>query len=342
MTMRAVDLVIREAALPGELPTVRGVYNANRERPATPERFDWAYLRNPLGRARAWLAIDQATGEAVGCGAVHPRRATVAGTRVEGWTTGDLSVHHEYRRHGLGLRLRQAAKAEIDAGASAFLYTHPNASAVSVHVRVGNAPLGRMVRRVKLLRSPVGPGPLRAASALPLRLLGLDGMVRIDGEIDHVTSGPLGPEFEELHTRVAPALGVAVERSGTYLAWRFLECPTESCAMLTLRRRGRLAGFLVYADKGDYVAVKDWLVQRPQDFDMLVVALVRHARAGAAAWVSVTALDTHPHLPRLRRLGFLPKAESIAAMAYAPAASPWREVLLDGRRWYMTAGDHDV
>ena len=337
-----MGITIRPANLPAELGVVRDLYNANRERPATLERFEWAYCRNPFGPARAWLAIDDETGQPVGCGAVHPRRATVNGTRVDGWTTGDLSVHGAYRRHGIGLRLRLQARDAIDAGESAFLYSHPNAQAASVHQRVGNSSLGRLVRRVKLLKLPAGPAPLRSLSALPFRLVGFDGLVRIEGEVADVQPGALGQEFEALHSRLAPSLGVAVERTGPYLQWRFLECPTERCRLMALRRGGVLRGFLAYATRGTYVAVKDWLAETPADFDQLVVALVRRARATDAAWVSLSALDTHPHLSRLRRLGFVPRTQSVAAVAYAPAASPWRGDLLDGRRWFMTAGDHDV
>lgn len=335
-------IAVREARLPDELPLVLDVHNRNRERPATLSRLEWGYLRNPAGAARAWLALDTSQGRAVGCGAVHPRRLTIDGQRVDAWTTGDLSVLQEFRGHGIALRIRKAACDEIDGGAARLIFTHPNPAAVSVHRRAGSVVLGRMVRVLKVLEVPKGPRWLRAMSGWPLRLWGADPPLPAGTTLDEVPRGAIGHEFGALHADVAPRLGIAVERSAEYLTWRFENCPHEDISLLALRAQGRLRGYLAFAVRDGYFAVKDWLTASPDEVGVLFAGLARHARAQGAAWLSVTALEDHPHLPQLHALGFFERTEETTAMVYAPAGSPLREAATDRRRWFMTAGDRDV
>jgi hypothetical protein len=194
---------------------------------------------------------------------------------------------------------------------------------------------------IKLLHSPVGPTWLRAASAWPLRRWGSDPEVPGDASLEEVRRGGIGAEFDAFQERLAPALGVAVERSSRYLEWRFLESPHEQAEILTLRRGG-LRAFVALAPRDGYVAVKDWLAESPEDLDVLFAGLARQARARRAAWLSVTVLEGHPHLPRLRGLGFFERPETTTAMVYAPEGSRLRATIADRRRWFMTAGDRDV
>src|SRR5215831_4620648 len=68
-------------------------------------RYDWLYQRNPHGRALTWLALDPATGEAVGCTSVFPRRVMVDGVERAGSMGGDCFIEPVARRRGLATRL---------------------------------------------------------------------------------------------------------------------------------------------------------------------------------------------------------------------------------------------
>src|SRR5688572_834038 len=102
-----MKIAIVEANLESDLELMRDALNANRTRQATAERFRWLYLHNPDGRARAWLARDEATGETAGFTAVFPRRIRPAGSSspVTAWNCGDFSIHQRYRVGGVAVKL---------------------------------------------------------------------------------------------------------------------------------------------------------------------------------------------------------------------------------------------
>jgi hypothetical protein len=56
----------------------------------------------------------------------------------------------------------------------------------------------------------------------------------------------------------------------------------------------------------------------------------------------VIALETHPDVPALRRLGFMLRPEGTTAVTYASEDHPVRADVMDASRWYMTSGDRDV
>jgi hypothetical protein len=335
-----VGIVIREADIRADMPAIRETFNVNRSVPAPPERFPWLYYENPDGPARAWFAIDDRTGAVAGLAAVLPRRVVIkGGDRVVAWNGADFSVNRQYRTVGVAVKLRLAAREAIDQGESPFLYAHPNERMLPIQLRAGCSAVGRMPRHVKLLRASIGVAIADRVSSGLLALTGTDWLVRVRSEITLAGAEPLGDEFTELFESVAPRLGTALVRDAAYLDWRFRRSPTQRHQFLVARRGGRLQGYLVFTEDGDLAAVKDWLAATPDVVDELFVSVIRRMRRRGARALRFTALETHPDLPRLRRLGFVPRPDYATAIAYVAGAGPLRDAVLAGESWYMSYGD---
>jgi hypothetical protein len=339
-----MSIAIVEANIETDLEKMRATLNANRTRQATAERFRWLYLANPDGRARAWLAVDEATGETAGFTAVFPRRVRPAGASAPAiaWNCGDFSIHQKFRAGGVAVKLRRAARDGVDRGDSPFLYAHPNDRMLPVHMRVGHHALAQMVRYGKVLRTSTGMKVMDDLSSGMLRFAGTDVLVRRRGKAELADSWPTPQELDDLDERVRLKIGTALVRDAAYLSWRFRKNPFEPVELLVAHQKGRLSGYLTFVAKDGSCSVKDWLAEAHGDRDALFASLLHELRRRRVARVSVIALETHPDLPRLRQFGFARRPDTSTAVVYAAEGYPARGAVLDPAAWYMTVGDRDV
>jgi hypothetical protein len=337
-----MSISIREVDVERELEQMRAIHNENRERHATLERFRWSYLDNPAGRAKAWFALDDRSGVCAGFAAAFPRRVRLAGSAVpvDAWTSGDFSISRRYRTMGVALKLRRALRDDVDRGDCPFFYSHPNERMVPVHLKAGHTVLGRMVRYVKLLRLPTTV--LGVLSSFPLRLFGLDMLVRTRYEPEWITDGPLKAEFDHLFAAVAERVGTCVVRDARYLEWRFLRNPVERTDLLAVREAGALKGYLAYSVRDHYVAVKDWLADGAEARSQLFAGFIANMRRAGVSWISAAVLEGHPDTGQLYRFGFLPRSRAAVVFAHAGQACVHPSAVLKSSAWYMTAGDRDV
>ena len=147
-----MGIVIREADLIKERETILGALNENRKREVGFNRYNWLYLDNPFGQAKAWLAVCDQTGDIAGVTAVFPRLMDVAGQAVMCWNCGDFSINKKFRTLGAAVKLRSEATKNVNKGVIPFLYAHPNDRMKAVHLRVGHTCLGEMVRYARVLQ----------------------------------------------------------------------------------------------------------------------------------------------------------------------------------------------
>lgn len=147
-----MGIVIREANLVQDKDILIQTRNQNRSRSTDERRYQWRYLANPHGTARAWLAVDDQRGAVVGSAAVHPRLMYVCGEKVTCWNCGDFSIHKRYRGLGVAVKLRSATTQCVNQGEVPFLYSHPNSGMRVVHLKAGHKAIGQMVRYARVLR----------------------------------------------------------------------------------------------------------------------------------------------------------------------------------------------
>lgn len=337
-----MTLSIGELPLPESLERIAALHNANRAQPASLERFRWAYLENPDGQARVWGAEDEGT--LVGVAAVFPRRLRLpTGDEALACTTGDLSVAPSHRRRGLASKLRARARAAVDAGESALLFAIPNPEAAGVHERAGFAHLGDMRRMVRVLAIP-GPAFVRALTRWPVQRLvrGARGATLACTLVERATADASLSDVQRLYERIAPTLGISVVRSAPYLRWRFLDNPRSPARLLLGRQGSTLRAYAAIVDRARSFYVRDWLADDDDALRGLIAGAVALANAEGKAWLSVSALQDHPHLPILSSCAFRRRHDATAVKVYVPPAAPWRTAAGDARQWFLTGGDPDV
>jgi GNAT superfamily N-acetyltransferase len=339
-----VAIVVREADLDRDLAQIADTVNASFGSRVSLARFRWLYLDNPDGRAVAWLAVDDRTGAPAGCTAVFPRRVRLgrAGRDVTAWNCGDFAILPRYRTLGVAVKLRRAARDGIDAGQSPFLYAHPNDRMLAVHLAVGHAPLGRMVRYARPLRLSTRNRMANRLSTAAFRLCGADTLVRRRHDVDLISGCMLPGDIDAIYARAADGIGTAVVRDRRYLEWRFTSNPEERTETVVTRERGQPTAYLVLSTRDEAASVKDWLGVDTTATEQVFAAFLSEMRRREARSVSATVLETHRDLALLRRLGFMPRPDVSMVVTYSPAAYALRADVADPAAWYMTVGDRDV
>lgn len=339
-----LGIFIRTADLDRELAELIRVFEVGFRMEGSLDRFRWLYQENPDGPATAWVVVDDETGQIVGSTAVFPRRIRIAGDErpTLAWNCGDFAILQKYRTMGAAVKLRRAARDAVDAGQIAFLYAHPNDRMLAVHLRAGHSVMGRMVRHARPLRLTTGIDLADRLSVPLLRMWSKSPWRRRSLDVEVVPADLLPDDIDAVDEAMAGRIGTAVVRDRRYLEWRFGRNPIYRSQVLVARARGRPVGFLVFAMKDNVCLVKDWLATTAVARDELFRALTDELQKHAAVSVSIVALETHPDLPALRRLGFVRRAETSSVVTYAAASNPARDALIDPGRWYMTVGDRDI
>src|SRR5256885_9566209 len=101
-------------------------------------RYEWLYLANPHGRALTWLVIEQATGEAVGCTSIFPRKVIVDGRERTGSIGGDCYIDPRARRQGLATALHRLSLTQMREHGVDFMYGPPNPNNFAALVKAGS------------------------------------------------------------------------------------------------------------------------------------------------------------------------------------------------------------
>lgn len=338
-----MSLVVREVDLDREMSTLIDVFSDSFDMALPRNRFEWLYLQNPDGLATAWFVVDDRSGDVAGCTAVFPRRIRLrGGPSVVAWNCGDFCIARKYRTMGAAIRLRRAARDAVDAGAASFLYAHPNDRMLQVHLKVGHRPLGRMIRLARPLRLATGSPALDALSAVALRPTGVDWLFGLGSGVRPIEVDTAPEAFDRLDGAVSQRLGTALVRDSRYLSWRFGKNPVQLHEFLGVWHSGRLVGWVVVAITSAVAIVKDWLAEDPRAWRLLFGGMLAHLRQRHVRSVTVTVLESHPDLRRLRLFGFVPRPGVSTVVTYAPEGSSAYASVTSRSAWYMTLGDRDV
>lgn len=325
--------------------TRRGVIDA--------ARFDWLYRENPDGHAVLWAIREVPTGEMAGFTVAVPRRVVVDGVVRVCWNGADFSMLPKYRTLGLAVKLRRAAKEGVDAGRVDFLYAHPNERMAVIHAKVGHQPVGRMYRYAKPLRaapylresvqSELVAGALGRLVEPLLRLDGREWRHRLSSDVRLVESPKFDERYDHLFDDSAGCARVVGVRDGRYLNWRYAENPLYGTHALEASEGGRLRGYLLFVVDGDTASIKDLFPPNDEAVARdLIAAMIRHGRKRGLKSLSVATLEGNPLDARFAEFGFRRRPESSQMFAHARADSPWRDVVLEKRSWFVTVGDRDV
>lgn len=311
-------------------------------------RYEHLYRSNPHGSALTWLAIETATGEAVACTSLFPRRVRVAGRERAGSIGGDCYVEPRVRRQGLAVALHSASLAEMREGGIDFMYGPPVPNNLAALLKAGSTLVSEYRRWVRPVNGGASvravfsrrPRPLVARMiGVPLRLLDRVGRSSMRGfSVEEV--GKFGVEFDDLFERVAPTHTIACVRDSAYLAWRYA-APRQQVP-LAMRRRGELVGLVVMEMDQERAALVDVFTSTDAaSTDVALRLAMDYAAARGCFSIEVNATERSPVARRLARLGYI----SRGARGFQVAVSPLDEqvdVLVAAGSWHLMEADKDL
>jgi hypothetical protein len=312
-------------------------------------RFDWLYRNNLFGPPRVWLAVEGEEGTIVGALAAFRRLVYVEGRKEVAWVLGDCWVTKRYRSLGPALILQRVCFSEMASGAAGFCYDFPSVSMVAVYKRLGFPVTGRMYRWAKLLRVERKIREMVKLSILERGVSALGNTVlramsvthRSDSSVEISThTGPCGEEFTTLDREQQGRLGICTQRSAEYLNWRYLNNPLLPYECLTVRRRGKLLGYLIFFQVGEDAVVVDLFGEGDEVIVKgLLNELIRRLVNRGAMTLSVWLNEYHPWLSWYRQMGFRPR-ESVPIVCVTETW-PMSKLDLRSATWFFMQGDRD-
>lgn len=314
-------------------------------------RYDWMYVGNPHGRALTWLAFDRASGEAVACTSVFPRKVMVSGRRRIGSIGGDCFVLPQYRRLGLATALHRKSAASMGQGGVDFMYGPPEPRNLAALLKAGSRVVGRFGTWVRplhgkalakaIFRGATRPAAERVAT-VGLRVADHLLLRRPKRNLHLEPASSFGPEFDGFFEEAAASHSNVCVRDSSYLTWRYLDAPSHRQQPLAARIDGRLVGFAALETAGDRSFLIDiFSSAEPTVIDALLQAVLDHASSKGATSLSVDITQGCAVAKRLRRLGFVRRETSDFQVMASPDDSQASE-LSRGVAWHFCTSDKDI
>ncbi len=339
---------IRPANLDSDLTALEKVLVRNLTTHSDLRRFNWLYREGPHGEAHAWLAIDDGNGEIVGAGAAFPRRMYFDGHEKVGLVFGDFCMDEKYRSLGPSLQLQRACMGTIAKGPFEFFYDFPSKGMAAIYSRLGVQPTELLVRWAKPLRAEEKLERVIGSKRFARGLAPIANLVLarrpLRGDEDacdlQLHEGPCGDEFTELDELLRKRKGLSTARKAAYLNWRYFSNPGSRYQMLTVRKAGRLLGYVVYTTcERDSILVDLNSLDDPALITRLLHGAVEQLRALGIATVNLHAGNGHPWNQLFERVGFR-RRES------APVVVQTRNGIAVSlanfqRDWFLMHGDRD-
>jgi hypothetical protein len=310
-------------------------------------RFEWLYLENPHGPARAWVATEEGTGRGLGAAAAFPRRLLVRESVRLGYILGDFCIDQQHRSLGLALQLQRACLDQIGSSPLPLAYDFPSERMMAIYRRMQVPPAGQMVRWAKplranrkignLVRSPALAGLLAAPCNELLKWMDFASFRKTAWAIEY-HEGICQDEFTHLAHSVGSRYGSCVERSAGYLNWRYLQHPLVRHEILSARDDRQLRGYVVFSHTGEDAKIVDLFgFSDTRMWTALVARVVALLRDRGVVTLSIPALASSPWTGLLKGWGFHPR-EVTPIVVYGPGEMASDE---DRSSWFLMDGDRE-
>lgn len=318
--------------------------------------WEWRYSSLAEGEPRVWAAREPGGG-LMGHVAMFPRRFRVGATEIRCMVPGDVLVHADWRKSGVGGRLLFLPKSLVTAGRFDMVLVMGNALSHRVCLRLGYHDLGTHHLYVDVRRT--GPWLKRRFAPAAALAPGLDALgagrrrlrqrgARRAGRGLRVETlnGDRVRRLRRTHWAYAEDRLVAAEGEA-YLAGRFLDDPLTRREMFALigESDGTLEGLVTVEYRGSSAVVCDCRVNADRLDEASAIALVGDHLPDTVSMYSVPALPGSLLARALRAAGFLhrtPPERGIQASAFwrpdHPAAAELRRL----ERWSLYTGAADA
>jgi hypothetical protein len=311
-------------------------------------RFEWLYLANPAGPARAWF-LREGAGAAVAVASLFPRWMWLHGQPRLCGQVGDFAVDAGYRSLGPAVLLQRATFQPVDAQELTFCYDcPPHDRGMATFQRLRLTPNCRMVRYARLLkvdrlvrryvRPPLAAAPLSAAGNTVLRLVGRRGRRPAGTEVS-VLTGRFDDEVSRLDEALGSGHAIRSRRHADDLNWRYRDDPLHEYLVLTARRGGALVAFAVLIQQRDDAYLVDLFGRLDDGVALeLVAAAVDRLRRTSVQTLHALVAERSPLTSVLEAGGFRYRSPGASIVAYARDGSDVKSTLTTAD-WSLTESD---
>jgi hypothetical protein len=308
------------------------------------------YLKNPCGKANAWLAYEGEKDDLVGMAAAFPRRVSVFGKSLLAWALGDFAIRKSHRSLGPALQLQKACMLPVSNGDVPFCYDFPSNNMAHVYSRMNVKSVYRMVRFAKPIQidqkvknimkeNPISNG-ISWIGNRSLAILDSIKMPKGDHDIEF-HQGRFGDEFTFLDNNLKLKDKIRVEKKSEYLNWRYLDNTYKKHEMITMRKNKKLVGCAIFSKNNFESMIVDFIGDpRGISFEILIFKVVELLRKQGVHTVSMEALESFPWISTLNKSGFYPR-ESSSVVFYTRPGGQYDGVITSMDNWFLTHGDRD-
>jgi len=305
------------------------------------EQHHWIYETNPRGPAHVVVAREQATGRFAGSGAFFPWKFRMQDGKVARvFQYGNVMTHPDFRRRGVFGLVTHKANQDLAEKGSLFVYSYSNDLAYPGHRKNGAITIGfirwlsRPLNLVSLLRQFI---PSLALKNVLGRLV---GSARPNS--DRTLSCRRVDAFDERFDQAEwPALRgrITAERDAAYLNWKYMQRPNRDHCLYIVEDGSRLLAYAVILPGEASWTIMDMQAVDQASLHSLLRSLMRIGTRQGIAVLSFAAMEGHPYISILQRLGFFFRRRSYPVIIYpSPAISL---PLPPAEEWLLTLGDQD-
>lgn len=328
MPADTAPIVVR-AYRPGDENAILDLFARSFHAPRTREHWQWKYDGDPYGREHITLAFDAS--RLVGHYSGYPVPFVCDGAQVVAHQIGDTMTDPAVRHIGRG-------PSSVLGRCAAHFYENFCEGKVGFNYGFNVANIQkfstRFLRADRVLS--VAYRIRRGRMAPPSRLSRLMRGYRLE------IVNSVDDSFDDLFARVAGEYRFLIRRDAQYLRWRYFECPDVRYIVVAVRKRGALAGWIVYRIRENRLVWGDALFD-PAHAGAVSIAL-RHVSAVHAAEVVEGWFPRHPQWfdAQLVSLGFeeAEEPQKLALMCVPFTIGDATERMR--RSLYYTMGDGDL
>jgi hypothetical protein len=343
-----MGITIRDADLKDDREEIIRFLHENLTASSNAARFEWLYLQNPSGQARAWMAVDSCN-RTIGIAAAFPRHFSIASEVHRVWVLGDFCIAKDYRSLGPALKLQRAALESLSSGDNSICYDFPSKAMMSVYGRLGVRTLGSHVRYVKLLQVDEKVQQFvrqrflaRSLSRIGNSALGFRRTQRLPVEVDFsMQQREFGEEFSAMNLKTKSLHPIKASHSAEYLNWRYVDNPLRQYCAVVARRQSDLFGYAVVEVDGNHSRLTEL---QAVDSEKCLPGLLSYVdlllRDMDVHSVAVSVLQDCYLIPHLRRAGFHAR-EGVPIIAYASREATWPTDIHDSKNWMLLYGDRE-
>ncbi|HMT06476.1 MAG TPA: GNAT family N-acetyltransferase [Pyrinomonadaceae bacterium] len=320
---------------------------ADNPRQSDGQFWDWHFPDSPYcdpENLTIWLA--KVNGKIAGQLAAVPVELNADGTTVPAIWILDLIVGTDYRRRGIAKKL---ALASLRHSPIVLGTNTPKQHSTELLEGLGWTIFTKIPRYSKMLFpgnaiheiSSVGPiASLANIAYAPFR--------RSHSSSDITQVDGFDGSFDELWVEARTHWPYSISRTAKMLEWQYVRQPGKKFDILTLRKNGKLCGYVVMFFRSpnnhgviEKAAITD-ICYAPEDadntIDELLAAAISLAISRIAGRLITDVIDARLE-SRLKKAGFWQVRSDLQLLAHAP---PEYSRLFDAANWFLTRGDSDI